>query len=173
MDTTIGNSPEQKYQTLLNDVRQMNGEDHTSVEAYLTFLRVARDVFAALQSYLGSYELSEGKLTVLMLLRESPDYSLSPSELAEKAGVTRGTITGFLDGLERARLIEREDHPGDRRMLTISLTTRGLDLLNQVMPDHIRRIKAFMANLNETERQQLLALLTKLDTGVPTLRRIS
>lgn len=169
MDSMLRNSPEQKYQTPWNGARQMVGEDHSSLETYLYFLRVARDVFSALQTYLGSFELSEGKLTVLMLLRGSPDYSMTPSELAEKAGVTRGTITGLLDGLERAKLIEREDHPGDRRMLSISLTARGLDLLNQVVPDHIRRIKALMANLNETERQQLLALLTKLDMGISAL----
>ncbi len=169
MDSTLRNSPEQKYQTLWKGTSQMVGEDRSSLEAYLYFLRVARDVFSALQTYLGSFELSEGKLTVLMLLRESPDYSMTPSELAEKAGVTRGTITGLLDGLERAKLIEREDHPGDRRMLCISLTAHGLDLLNQVIPDHIRRIMALMANLNETERQQLLALLTKLDMGISAL----
>lgn len=169
MDSTLRNSPEQKYQTLRNGARQMIGEDNSSLETYLDFLRVARDVFSALQTYLGSFDLSEGKLTVLMLLRESPDYSMTPSELAEKAGVTRGTITGLLDGLERVKLIEREDHPGDRRMLCISLTARGLDLLNQVMPDHIRRIKALMGNLNEAERQQLLALLTKLDRGISAL----
>lgn len=170
MDSTPRNSPEQKYQTLRRGAHQMAGEDNSSLETYLFFLRVARNVFAALQTYLGSYELSEGKLTVLMLLREAPDYSLTPSKLAELAGVTRGTITGLLDGLEHAKLIGREDHPGDRRMLTIYLTTRGFDLLNQVVPDHLQRIKALMANLDEPERQQLLALLAKLDMGVPDLR---
>ncbi len=169
MDSTLNHTLEQKYQTLWKDAHQMAGQDYSSLETDLYFLRVAREVFSALQIHLGSFELSEGKLTVLMLLRESPDYSMTPSELAGKAGVTRGTITGLLDGLERAKLIEREDHPGDRRMLCISLTAHGLDLLNRVVPDHIRRIKALMANLNETEQQQLLALLTKLEMGISAL----
>jgi DNA-binding MarR family transcriptional regulator len=168
MDTAQRSLP--KHQMIWNRAHQAPDGDISSIETYLLFLRVASDVLSALQVHLGQYGLSDGKLAVLMLLSEAPNYSMTPSELAQQAGVTRGTITGLLDGLERTRLIERVVHPKNRRMLLIRLTPRGLDLLNQVLPQHFQYIRALMANLSEAEKQQLLVLLGKLDQGVVALR---
>ena len=170
MDFPSRNLSELKYQLLSNPGSQMDEDDTSAVEVYLSFLRVARDLLAALQTNLERYELSDGKLSILLLLRTSPDYSLTPSELAERVGVSRGTITGLLDGLERSKLIKRDAHPEDRRMLTINLTTKGLDLLNQVLPEHYRRIKELMANFNKADCQQLLVLLEKFNQGIPAFR---
>ena len=39
------------------------------------------------------------------------DKPLTPAELAERTGVTRATITGLVDTLERAGLVTRTPHP--------------------------------------------------------------
>lgn len=43
---------------------------------------------------------------------------------AERSGVTRATITGLLDGLEKDDLVERQHRKDDRRMLSIHLTQK-------------------------------------------------
>ncbi len=170
MNNSIHNSP--KYQMFKEHMREAFGDDMmTSIEVYGFLFRVARDLFAAAQNYLGRYGLSDGRIAVLIQLRTAPDHSLTPSELAERMFVTRGTMTGLLDGLENAGLVARKHHAEDRRMLTIQLTQKGIDLLEELLPEHVRRIKAMVekADLSEEEQKQLLTLLMKVINGISAL----
>ena len=149
--------------------RQFPEADNAAVETYLYFARVASDLFANQQAFFGRYGLSEGKLVVLMLLREAPHYRLTPSALAEAAGVTRGTMTGLLIGLERSGLVKRDEHPEDGRMFSIELTEAALDLFEQMLPERIKRIMQFMSSLTEEEQHQLHAFLEKMECSLPAL----
>ena len=141
----------------------------TSVGTYLLFSWVAREVFAAQQAFYDRFELSEGKLVVLLLLHQAPHYRLTPSALAEAAGVTRGTMTGLLAGLERSGLVKRTEHPEDGRMFSIELTQSALDLFEQMLPQRFEHIEEFMSSLTEEEQHQLRALLEKMTRGLPAL----
>ena len=167
MERSLRLSP--RYQLFLDLVRQVPGGDLAAVETYLYFLRVASDIFANQQAFLGRYELSEGKLVVLQLLRQAPHYRLTPSALAQAAGVTRGTMTGLLTGLERSGLVKRDEHPEDGRMFSIELTKPALDLFEQILPERINRIMEFMSSLTEEEQHQLRAFLEKMERALPAL----
>lgn len=167
MERTLRLSP--RHQLFLDLVRQVPEADIASVETYLYFLRVASDIFAQQQAFFDRYELSEGKLVVLQLLRHAPQYRLTPSVLAKAAGVTRGTMTGLLSGLERSGLVKRDEHPEDARMFSIELTEQALDLFERLLPERINRIVEFMSSLTEEERYHLRALLEKMEQGLPAL----
>ena len=167
MERTLRLSPRQ--QLFLDLVRQVPEADIAAVETYLYFARVASDLFANQQAFFGRYELSEGKLVVLQLLRQAPHYRLTPSALAEAAGVTRGTMTGLLTGLERSGLVKRTEHPEDGRMFSIELTPSALDLFEQMLPQRFDHIGEFMSSLTEEEQHQLRALLEKMNRGLPAL----
>jgi DNA-binding MarR family transcriptional regulator len=154
-----------RYQVLLDLAQYMPDPDTASIRRYLLFLWVASNLFAAQQAFFDRFDLSEGKLVVLLLLRQAPHSRLTPSALAEAAGVTRGTMTGLLAGLERAKLVKRTEHPEDGRMFTIELTEAALDLFEQVLPERFRHIREFMSSLTEEEQQQLLSLLEKMNRG--------
>jgi DNA-binding MarR family transcriptional regulator len=87
---------------------------------------------------------------------------LTPAELADRTGVTRATITGLVDTLERADLVTRTPHPEDRRMMSVGLTKRGEKLLTRIMPEHFRRMAWLMAPLSENDRRTFVRLLTKV-----------
>jgi DNA-binding MarR family transcriptional regulator len=158
-----------RYQLFLELVRQVPEADNATIEIYSYFLQVASDIFANQQAFLGRYELSEGKLVVLQLLRQAPHYRLTPSALAEAASVTRGTMTGLLAGLERSGLVKRDEHPEDGRMISIELTESALDLFERILPERINRIMEFMSSLTKEEQHQLLVLLEKMNRGLPAL----
>ena len=73
----------------------------------------------------------------------------TPSILAEKAGVSRATMTGLLDGLEQGHLIERLLTKADRRSTFIKLTEAGQAKLDIVMPDYYSRLRECMKAFNE------------------------
>ena len=167
MERALHLSPRQ--QLLMDLARQIPEANIASIETYLYFSQVASELFANQQAFFGRYELSEGKLIVLLLLRQAPHYRLTPSALAEAADVTRGTITGLLAGLERSGLIKRDEHPEDGRMFTIELTQQALDLFELMLPERINHIMEFMSSLTEEEQHQLVVLLEKMNCVLPAL----
>lgn len=160
-----------KTEMMRKRAKQYTGANEDTMEAYWLFLSVAREIIATVHNRLERFGLSDGKLVILILLRYASDHSLTPSELAERCEVTRGTITGLLDGLEKAGLIERKNHPEDRRMLTIQLTKQGLDFIDEMMPQHFRCLGEMIkrADLSSDETQQFLTILKKIQQGIPAL----
>ncbi len=160
-----------KYEMMRRRAKEFINADDDTAETYWLFLHVARQILSTFQSRLERYGLSDGKMVILLLLRHAPNNTLTPSELAERCEVTRGTITGLLDGLERSGLIARKNHPEDRRMLTIQLTEQGLAFIDEVMPQHFRRFSEMIqrADLSKDEQQQFMAILKKVMQGIPAL----
>jgi len=105
--------------------------------------------------------LSEARFVMLVMLERSPD-GLAPSALADQAGVTRGTITGLLDGLERDGFVRRTPDPEDRRALLVCLTDLGERLARELLGEHAQWIDDLFAGLSATERRQLSRLLGKV-----------
>jgi len=140
--------------------------DISAISAFLHLLRVATDLSVALDACLSRHGLLQGRWWVLILLMREDALQSTPSALAEKAGVTRATMTGLLDGLERDGLIARELDPQDRRSVSIRLTASGQQKLDEVMPDYYRRLRACMAALDERDRQQLNDILNLINAGI-------
>lgn len=155
---------------ILNLSKRYEDVDPAAMESCLALLVVAREVISAFEEHLGRYNLSQGRFNVLILLNRNPNSSLCPADLAERSGVTRATMTGLLDGLEREGLIQRIQDKEDRRRLGIVLTPEGRDFLDSMMPDHFQRISTLMAHLTVDERARLRELLDKISLGLPAIR---
>lgn len=143
--------------------------DMASVETCLAFLHTTAEVYTALNTHFARYGLSMGKFTLLMQLFHASEQGLTPSECADHARVTRATITGLLDGLERDELVKRLPYPADRRMLSVHLTDKGRELLTKMLPDHFCRTTNLMANLSKGEKMMLIELLEKLRAGTAAM----
>ncbi|WP_018409816.1 MarR family winged helix-turn-helix transcriptional regulator [Methyloversatilis thermotolerans] len=139
--------------------------DTSAVSTLLVLLRAATELSQALDTFLLRHGLLQGRWWVLILLFREESLQSSPSELAGKAGVTRATMTGLLDGLERDGLVQRSFEAADRRRVTVRLTDAGQAALDQVMPDYYRRVRALMVELDEPQREQLQTLLGVLRKG--------
>ncbi|HVT79962.1 MAG TPA: MarR family transcriptional regulator [Phycisphaerae bacterium] len=139
--------------------------------AFVMLLRVASDMLAATDAYLEEHKLSQGRFVVMMLLYRVIETPQNPCTLAEKAGVTRASMTGLLDGLEREGHVARETAAKDRRMMDVSLTPRGKKYLESVMPGYFRLVRKAMGGLSTAEKEQLIGLLTKLGatSGISTM----
>jgi len=132
------------------------------IQAILDFaimLRAASDISDALDKLLAKHALLQGRWWVLVLLLRQPDLTSSPSALAEKTGVTKATMTGFIDGLEREGLITRLLDNQDRRKFLIRLTAVGQQKLDQVMPDYYSKVSALMSMLTAEQRAVMIKSL--------------
>lgn len=136
--------------------------DVDSVMQFLNILRIGSDISEALDGFLGKYELLQGRWWVLILLMREDSLTSAPSELAKKAGVSRATMTGLIDGLEREKLVARLTDKTDRRKYSIKLTPAGQAKLDSVMPDYYKRVKALMASIPANHREILLSQMMLL-----------
>ena len=166
---------EQKYTALLGDVqrRALGADTRTSIgRLRLCFevLGLASAIDGDCAARLGRHGLSEGKFVLLSLLRDMPD-GLSPHALAERAGVTRGTITGLLDGLERDGFLARHPDQFDRRKLFVRLSAKGKAAAATLVDEHAQWIASLFADFTPAEMQLLSTLLEKAwrktDRGAP------
>ena len=156
-----------RYECLLEASREYPDLDPSAAEVFLHLLRSGDEAFRVVESHLAQHDISQGRFGVLMALwgnrhRTGSEQPLTPAKLAERTGVTRATITGLVDTLERAGLVTRKPHPEDRRMMSVGLTRRGEKVLGRILPEHFRQMAWLMEPLGESERKTFVRLLTKV-----------
>lgn len=95
-------------------------------------------------------------------------YHLGPlcqGVLSSKLLKSTGNMTLVLDNLEKRSLIRRDRDPQDRRMVTISLTPAGHDLIQELFPLQAQAIAQELAVLTAEEQRSLSDLCRKLGKG--------
>jgi len=156
-----------QYDCLLKAAERYPSLEPSACDAFLNLLRTGDLVSESESEYLAACGVSHGRFTVLMLLNDACDHPVStPAELADEAGVTRATMTGLIDTLEKDDLVVRESDPSDRRTVLVRLTAKGQAFLDQILPDYFRRVSAIMQPLDDEERRQFVTLLQKIQRGL-------
>jgi len=166
-----------RYECLLECAKRFPDLNPGASEVFMLMLQVADQLHSVKTDFLGRHGLSNGRFTVLMLLSTvglqtceddagNQRKGLTPAELAEMAGVTRATMSGLIDTLEKDGLVRREADPSDRRMMRVLLTARSDRFLDQVLPGYFRRVAAIMDPLASSDRQTLKTLLLKVQVGM-------
>jgi DNA-binding MarR family transcriptional regulator len=159
--------PLPKYDQLRESAKRYPDLDPARVESFVLFLRVAKGLIDALDQHFAEHDLSQGRFSILLLLTLEPSRQLTPSELAERCNVTRGTITGLVTNLERSGYVRRVPSPESLRSLYVRLTEEGARHLDAFLPQHFRWIASQMQRLPTAalpELARLLALLGQKET---------
>lgn len=136
--------------------------DPAAVIAMLGIKQAAEEIQSSVMDVLQrEHHLSEGRFCVLVVLHQHGE-GVAPSKLAEKAGVTRATVSAMLQRLERDGLVELSAAPGDGRSKVVRLTEAGAELMARILPPHYLRVSRLMEKLSEQEQKELIRLLDKL-----------
>ena len=132
------------------------------VLAMLTILQTAGTIQSRIMDVLQrDYRLSEGKLCVLIQLHQTPE-GCAPSTLAERAGITRASVSVMIRNLQTEGLVSLVSEDEDRRTKCVRLTKKGRAFLDEVLPEHYLRITKLMGRLTAEEQKTLIELLGKL-----------
>src|SRR6202140_3459783 len=161
-----------RYEVFLEEAKCFPGMDATACYTYLQLLRTGDELLALDEQVLNSYGTRHGRFNLLMILLKYSNGQATPAGLAEKTGVTRATISGLLDGLEKDGLIARRPDPQDRRLIRVHLTAIGHGFLDKIRPGYCRWLSSIVEPLNEGGRQQLVMLLEKIRTRLSELAMI-
>lgn len=110
---------------------------------------------------LREYGLTHPEYNVLIII-DSSEHGLGPSELAEATSEKAANITRLVDQLIDKGLVVRVADAEDRRRLSVCLTPAGEELIVRVLPAISMQLQGFLAELDESECGQLQQLLSKV-----------
>ena len=100
---------------------------------------------------------------ILATLDQGSPGGIRPTDLAERAGLTKSGLTRAIDRLESQRLIERRACPSDARGQLIVMTGQGKRVLKRSAPEHFRSIaRNFADHLTDREVEVLTTALERV-----------
>ncbi|MER5545631.1 MarR family winged helix-turn-helix transcriptional regulator [Streptomyces sp. NPDC001118] len=140
--------------------------DTKAMEVFGRIYRLSRAMGDRMEKAYQAYGISRGEFDVLATLRRSGEpYTLSPRRLAATLMLTTGGMTGRLDKLEKAGLLRRSPDPHDRRGLQVTLTDKGLDVIDQAVGAGLAVQTEALSSLDDQQADQLAGLLRELLAG--------
>ncbi len=125
--------------------------------------RASRYIDQYLHKNFANFGLNNGDFDVLATLRRNgAPYQLTPTALFSSLMLSSGAMTNRLDRLEKAGFIERRPDPSDRRGVLVTLTGRGLAVIDEAVAAHVAHERQMLAALTPDEQQALADLLRRL-----------
>ena len=112
------------------------------------------------QGVVAESELSPAQMHALEMLghMDSPTMKL----LAQKLGVTTGTLTAMVDRLERTGLVERRPNPDDRRSYILALTAAGERQFEKHHDYHAQLTEELAAGFTQKELKDFVSYLKRI-----------
>jgi DNA-binding MarR family transcriptional regulator len=135
-----------------------------ATEAVMNTIRTADMVFDRIGRLLRPLNVSAAGGLVLGILRDRGQ--MSPSELGDRLIVTRATVTGLLDSLERRGFVRRTPNPADRRGLLVEITEDGLAVLQELRTLVHRNERDWLSVFSESELRDYIAVLHRIQDGL-------
>ena len=107
----------------------------------------------------------EGETSVLFLLLSNRDTVLTPSQIAEKLGITKGRVTVMLNSLLEKELIEMNVSKEDRRKYEVSLTSKGMKEIGGYMKIADEKVNEILSEIGEDKANELIEILNLIIRG--------
>ena len=126
---------------------------------YWQLLRVAMSAKHGLMNIAEKHNISVMQMYTLCLLEA--DKSIPMNTLSCMLNCDASNVTGIVDRLFQHKYIKREENPHDRRAKMITLTQKGIKLCEKLAEEITSFQPTSLQNLTDTQKQQLITLLTK------------
>ncbi len=101
---------------------------------------------------------------ILYALFHTP--KLTMAEIAQKIGRDKSTVTALVDKLVKLGYVTKERSPEDSRVIHVTLTSKGTELMPVFEEISQEIIKIFYQNITEAEKEQLVKTLEKVYNGL-------
>lgn len=136
-----------------------SAESVDPLRVWFRFIRLSRRVTAAVAGELRELGLSIPQFDVLSTLSERE--GLTQQELAARLYVTKGNVSGLIDRLVEAGLVERRPIPGDRRSHALHLTPAGAEIAARGITAQAAYVARTLGQLDEAELRVFEDLVVK------------
>jgi len=126
--------------------------------------RLLREFSKSFSNPLTAGAVTVPQLVLLEVLREKGMSTMS--SVAKWMGITTSAVTGLTDRLIRAKFISRVRGIKDRRIVLVSLTDKGKDVVKKLQLYREKTVRKAFRNLTEKEQTEYLRLIRKIYEGL-------
>jgi len=109
---------------------------------------------------LSDFEITNPQFNALLVLREHPGITMG--EICEKLFLACSTATDLIDRMEKSGYLNRKRDPQDRRVIRLSITEKGKQVIAEVIAARRRYVASILKQLTEEETEQLAESLERL-----------
>ncbi|NQT58997.1 MAG: MarR family transcriptional regulator [Bacteroidetes bacterium] len=97
---------------------------------------------------------------------------ITPSDIGQMLHITSPTVTQHITHLETKGYLIRETDKQDRRVVRLSLTEKGILMLDTARTKFLKIFEDLVTYLGETESSELVLLLRKSTDYLRTLQKV-
>ncbi|RLE22214.1 MAG: hypothetical protein DRJ50_08010 [Actinobacteria bacterium] len=115
-------------------------------------------------------ELTPVQLIALLALESPTGKGVPVSHLAEKLGISRPATTALADRLADKQLIIRSHDPDDRRIVRVSLSTRGAAARDRLLSTFSRAVEQALDGVPHSSRDELLSAMRQVSEFAQQMR---
>jgi MarR family 2-MHQ and catechol resistance regulon transcriptional repressor len=133
-------------------------------ERYLKSVRLLAECLQGFERFSGESVrrcgLTHAQFDIVATLGNTP--GMTYKELGDKTLITKGTLTGVIERLERKGLVARSRSTDDKRSFFVRLTAEGETLFAEVFPVVVAQGKQLFTSYTEADFDALDGNLRKL-----------
>lgn len=148
----------------MDSVCPANSEDMVGLSADLLsrLLRVSQVVRLRFNDWLGDFDLTDGRHSVLTALARAGDIGCSQADLAVHLGQSESNVSTLIERMQRDGLVNRSHSDSDRRKRVLRITSEGQSLLAKVEANRTIWADKLLNGFHASELTRMASLLQKL-----------
>lgn len=127
---------------------------------YLLIL-ASRKMRNRLDHALQEFDLTAAQFSVVSQIRLA-EQPVTAAEIAQRLESDRPTISGIITRLEKKGLVEKHDHPVDRRSAYLTVREDAVELVDRIMARSEELTSDIFSIYSKAEREQLEHLMLRL-----------
>src|SRR5262245_34803073 len=153
---------------LQREIKKRTPFDLPEQEAMLNILRTADQLQICFARLFRKFGLTPQQYNILRILR-GEGRPLPILEIASRMITVVPGITGLIDRLEAANLVERKRCDQDRRVIYVAIAPQARELLAKIDAPLLELHKSLLGHLSETDLATLIELLERARQPLQTL----
>ena len=135
----------------------MNQLNSQLIEGIFTLTRMMKE---HMHSKSDLVHLSMVQVQAMIFLKKQPESTMN--EIASHFHIELPSATSLVNKLVKAKLAKRVTDKKDRRIVRVTLTAHGKQLLEEAMKERSEKMRQLLSHLDTTEKEHLLKITDKL-----------
>lgn len=143
----------------MSNIKNLIDNSKLNLSTLIAFTRAEHKIHNLEYSSIKKSGLTISQFGVLEALYSKGDLRIC--EIIEKILTTSGNITVVIKNLEKEGLVKRNPDSLDKRSTIISITDKGKNIIEEILPEHIKNINDIFSVLTDEEKILLKSILKK------------
>jgi MarR family transcriptional regulator, 2-MHQ and catechol-resistance regulon repressor len=131
---------------------------------FLILMQTSKAIHDRIKEEMTKNKLGITEFSVLEVLYQKGKQTIQ--QIGNCILVSSGSMTYVIDKLEQRGLLSRHACPDDRRVIHVTLTDDGNELMNDIMPKYHMFVNQMFDSLDSDEAETLVQLLKKVRNKV-------